>query len=325
MRRREFVAALGIAATWPLPALAARRIPRIGFLAWDSAESEGPYIKEFEAALRELGYIPGESIEIEFRYADSHEDRIVAQAREIAELDVDVIASEGPGVRAAHSATNVIPIVGVLVGDLVAIGLAESLGHPGGNVTGQSILLPEVLTKRAALLREVKPEMKSVGVLFPKGYANGPNYVRVLDKALKTIGLAVQLIEVAEPNDCDRALSDGPGETIDGLVIPELPKFEFGPGALAIATAAARRGLPTAAGLIFARNAGALLGYGVEFAALYRHAATFVDRILKGAKPGDIAIEQPTRFTTIVNLKVAAALGLQIPPTVLAGADEVVE
>jgi len=325
MKRREFIAALGAGATWPLLALAQQRIPRVAYFSAASAEMEKPFFEAFEAGLRELGYIPGKSIEIESRYADGHDDWMAEQARELVALEVDVIVTAGPGVYAAHTATSAIPIVSAVSGDLVAVSVAESLGHPGGNVTGQSIFLPEVLVKRAALLQQVKPAMKSVRVLFPQNYPFTPSYLRAMDAPLRALGLELKLIEVAEPNDCDRALSAGPGASIDGLVVLEIAKFDAGPGPAAIAAAAARHGLPTAGGLHGARNSGFLLGFGVDLGPMFRRAAVFVDKILKGAKPGDIPIERATKFITIVNLKTAAALGLEIPPSVLTQADEVIE
>ena len=325
MRRREFVAALGVAATWPLPLLAQQRIPRVAYFSAASAEMEKPFFETFEAGLRELGYIPGKSIEIVSRYADGHDDRMAEQARELVALGVDVILTSGLGVYAAHAATSAIPIVTAASGDLVATGFAESLGHPGGNVTGQSIFLPEVLAKRVALLQQVKPAMKSVGVLFPQNYPSAPAYLRAMDAPVTALGLQLKPIEIAEPSDCDRALSAGPGASIDGLVVIEIAKFDAGPGPAAIAAAAGRHGLPTAGSPKVARNSGFLLGFGVDLGPMFRRAAVFVDKILKGAKPGDIPIERATKFITTVNLKTAAALGLEIPSAVLGAADEVIE
>jgi putative tryptophan/tyrosine transport system substrate-binding protein len=325
MRRREFVAALGVAATWPLPLLAQQRIPRVAYFGAASAEIEKPFFEAFEAGLRELGYFPGKNIEIVSRYTDGHDDRMAEQAKELAVLKVDVILTAGLGVYAAHAATSAIPIVTAASGDLVATGFAGSLGHPGGNVTGQSIFLPEVLAKRVALLQQVKPAMKSVGVLFPQSYPSAPAYLQAMDAPVTALGLQLKPIEIAEPNDCDRALSSGPGASIDGLVVIEVAKFDAGPGPAAIATAAARHGVPTAGSPKVARNSGFLLGFGVDLGPMFHRAAVFVDKILKGGKPGDIPIERATKFITIVNLRTAAALGLEIPPSVLTQADEVIE
>jgi putative tryptophan/tyrosine transport system substrate-binding protein len=325
MRRREFLITASTAAVWSIGGIAQQRTPRIGFLSpIPAGEVSRPRVDAFEAGLMELGYIPGKSINIEYRYWDT-DNEPAKLARELIAAGVDVIVTYGPSVNATHTMTNAIPIVTVVSGDLVAVGLADSLGHPGGNVTGQSIFVPELLVKRAAMLKQVKPEMRSVGVLFPQNYPNTSAFFRAIDAPIRALAVEPKLIELVDPADCDRALSVAPGASIDGLVVLDNPKFSDNPGASIIAAAAARRGLPTATDVYGPRNGGYLLGFGVDFIPLFRRAAVFVDKILKGAKPGDIPIEQPTKFVTIVNLKTAAALGLQIPPLILAAVDEVIE
>jgi putative ABC transport system substrate-binding protein len=327
MRRRTFLAGLGSATAWPLAARAGQGVPRIGFLGLAPADAEKPLFEAFEAGLSELGYVPGKTIEIEFRTADGlGEDRIAALARELVDLKVDVIVTGGPGVFVAHGVSNTVPIVAAAFGSidqLVAMGIVASLGHPGGSVTGQTFLLDELFVKRIELLKQVKPAMASVGVLTLQG-SSFNQFIPVLEAAVKALGLALEPIEIAGPDDCDRALSAGPGASIGGLMVTDLPQFTVGPGPAAIAAAAARHGLPAAGPAFFASNGG-LLTYAVDIIPLFRRAAAFVDKILKGAKPGDIPIEQATKFVTIVNLKTAKALGIDIPPTVLAAADEVIE
>ena len=205
----------------------------------------------------------------------------------------------------------------------MAFGLAESLAHPGGNVTGGTFFAVEVGVKRVALLKQAKPAMTSVGVLFPRGDPFLTAGLRAGEAQAKALGVEVVPIEVADPSDCERALSAGPGASIGGLHVVEAPKFA-GSWQAEIAAAAARHGLPSAGAPYYGRNGG-LLGYGVDFVAMWRRAAVFIDKILKGAKPGDIPIEQATKFITVVNLKTAKALGLDIPPTLLAAVDEVIE
>jgi putative ABC transport system substrate-binding protein len=305
-------------------ALGGQRIPRIGYLSPAPAESHKEGIAAFEAGLGDLGYVVGETIEIEFRYSDGREDRLAELARQLVDLKVDLIVTEGPAVDAAHRVTQAMPIVGVVTGDLVALGLAESLAHPGGNVTGQTFFNYELDVKRISLLKQVSPTMTSVGLLVLRGSPFVQIARRALDAPVKALGVELKLIEVAEASDCDRALSRDPAAAVGGLAVTEPPNFVIGRAPAAIAAAAARHRLPSAGGLSFATNGG-LLGYGADFLPMFRHAATFVDKILKGAKPGDIPIERATRFQTSVNLKTASALGLDIPPTLLAAADEVIE
>jgi putative tryptophan/tyrosine transport system substrate-binding protein len=322
MRRRDFIAALGsAAAAWPFVARAQQRIPRVGYLSPAPAEQEAEAFAAFKAGLSELGYVPGKTIEIEWRFTDGDAEKA---ARELIDLNVDVIVSSGGGVYAAHKLSRTVPIVTTATGDLVGQGLAESLAHPGGNITGMTIFQPEVGVKRIALLKQIKPAITTVGVVVQQGLPSVPSYLRAMDVLVKPLGVELVPIEVADPSDCERALSAGPGASIGGLVVLDFPQLIVGPGPAAVATAALRHGLPSAGPLSFPSNGG-LLSYAIEYVPMFRRAAYFVDKILKGAKPGDIPIEQATKFITIVNLKTAKALGLDIPPTLLAAADEVIE
>ena len=328
MRRRTFLAGLA-AAAWPRRARAQPHVPRIGYLGLAPVDAEKPLFEAFVAGLRELGYIPGKTIEIEFRTADGRgEDRMAELAGELVNLKVDIIMTGGPGVIAAHKVTNTLPIVMPTFGEideLVSLGIvARSLARPGGTVTGQTFFTSELFLKRIELLKQVKPAMTSVGALVLQGSSLNSVGIPVLDAKVKALGLTLEPIEVAEPAGCDSALSAGPGASIGGLMVTDMPQFTVGPGPAAIAAAALRHGLPAAGPNSIAQNGG-LLGYGVDILPMFRRAATFVDKILKGAQPGDIPIEQATKFITIVNLKTAHALSLDIPQTLLAAADEVIE
>jgi putative tryptophan/tyrosine transport system substrate-binding protein len=204
------------------------------------------------------------------------------------------------------------------------MGIVASLAHPGGNVTGQIFFFNELVVKRVELLKLLRPTMTRVGLLVIQDNPSLPSLLRDLDASAGALGVNLEPIEVAEPSDCDRALSAGRALSIDGLVVTDMPQFSVGRQPASIASAVARRGLPTVGLPSFPRNGG-LLGYGVDFVSMWRRAPTFVDKILKGAKPGDVPIEQATKFETIVNLKTAKTLGVEIPPTVLAAADEVIE
>ena len=325
MRRRTFLAGLGTAAAaGPFAARADARIPRIGYLSQLPADAVKLMFEALKAGLIELGYVPGKTVEIELRFADGSEEREVKLARELVDLKVDVIVTGGMGVIAAHKATNTIPIVATSTPDPVALGLADSLAHPGGNVTGGTFFTFELDVKRIALLKQVKPAMTRVGLIDPPGDPFQAARLRTADAPLKALGVELEPIEVMDPSDCERALSAARTASIGGLTVVDAPQFIVGPGAAAIAAAAARHGLPGAGGVSLAANGG-LLGYGVDFVSMSRRAATFVDKILKGARPGDIPIEQATKFITVINLKTAKALGLDIPPTLLAAADEVIE
>lgn len=319
MRRRTFIATLGCAAVWPPMGRAQQRVPRVGFLGTNEI-----YLRDFEAGLRDLGYVPSKTIEIESRFAAGGEDRMAELASELVELKVDVIVTNGPGVFGARRVTKTIPIVAATADDLVLHSFADSLAHPGGNVTGETFFFAELFVKRVELMKEIQPTMASVGLLLTRGRSLNPMLLRSVEAPIKAIGVEPKPIEIAQASECDRALSAGPGASIDGLVVADTAEFLAAPEAAGIAAAAARHGLPSAGGLAFARNGG-LLGYGVDFAPMFRRAAVFVDRILKGAKPNDIPIERATTFHFVVNLKTAKTLGLEIPPTQLAAADEVVE
>lgn len=315
MKRRTFLTTLCSALTWPLAAGSQQRIARIGYLAAQSVDKDAPLYEAFRAGLGDLGYVEGKTIEILPRFLEQKETQLAALAQELVDLKVEVIATAASGVYAAHKVTKTVPIVVCAGGDLVALGLAESLAHPGGNITGSAILGPELVVKRTEFLKLVKPSIATLGLLMPRGSSATANYLRVLDAPTKALGLKVTLIEISNVDDCDRALAEGPGASVAALVVSDL---------IPDAAAAERRGLPTAGTFSFAKSGG-LVGYGVDFPALYRRAAAFVDMILRGANAADIPIEQASRFKTIINLKTAAALGLDIPATVLAFADEVIE
>jgi putative tryptophan/tyrosine transport system substrate-binding protein len=250
-------------------------------------------------------------------------------ARQLAQLvsqftlAVALILTAGPGVSAARSVTTSVPIVMDSQLDAVATGVAESLSHPGGNVTGFTFLLPELASKRLELIKQVKPSLTRVGLLL-QGRSDSPVNRVVFDAANRMAAkLNTELvpITVEEAVEVGRALSDVPGPPVGGLVVSDAP---YDVDSALIADAARSRGLPSIGAPKYP-SAGGLLGYGVDFPAIYRRSAILVDKILKGAKPGDIPIEQATKFITIVNLKTAKALGIDIPPTVLASADEVIE
>jgi putative tryptophan/tyrosine transport system substrate-binding protein len=328
MRRREFVSLLvGAAAAWPVAgrAQADKRIPVIGYLNPSSAADDQRlgYGAAFREGLSDLGYVVGESLRIEARYADRQFNRLQTLAAELVGLNVDVIAAVGSeALYATHAVSATVPIV-TMFGAVVGSGLFRSLAHPEGHVTGVAIFYNEIAVKRLELLKQAQPSLRKVGLIF-QGRNDGPMFQRLLYEAKETatrldVGLAP--IGVPLASEVERALSDAPGGPVDGFVMAD--SWLMADSAL-IADIAQRRALPSIGPLVYP-SAGGLLGYGSDFVQMSRRAAIFVDKILKGAKPGDIPVELSTTFKTIVNLKTAGALGLEIPPALLAGADEVIE
>jgi putative tryptophan/tyrosine transport system substrate-binding protein len=325
MRRREFITLLGSSvAAWPLAARARQpeRLARIGYLGLTSASQLVGAIDAFSAGLRDLGYVEGRNLHIEFRFADGDEDRLPALATELVALNVDVIVTYATGVFAAQRATATIPIVMATAPDLVAIGVVASLSHPGGNVTGLTFFVPELMAKRLELLREVVPSMTQAGVLLLRDNPSTGSVLDAMGVTAKALGGGLQPIEVGGPREFESAFSAWADKQIGGLVILDHPDFLA--NVEAIAALAAKRRLPSIGALELPASGG-LMGYGVRFSELFRRAAALVDKILKGAKPGDIPVEQATKFKLVLNLKTAKALGVEIAAALVARSDEVIE
>jgi putative ABC transport system substrate-binding protein len=322
MRRREFIGLLGGAAAWPLRARAQQqdRIARIGYLY--PLPPDGAVYDEFRAGLRDLGYVEGKNLRIESRYSEGHSDRLPGLTAELIDLKVDVIVTSGEGLYAAARITKTVPIVMAAAADVVAMGLVASLAHPGGNITGETILVPELIAKRLEFLKQAVPSMTRAGLLMPRDSPATGNALSVISGAAKALKVELRPVMVSDAGEIESAIARAVDEQIGGLVLTDGVPFI---GLVAeIAAIAQRLRLASSGGPGFAASGG-LIGYGVYFRPMFRHAATFVDKILKGAKPGDIPIEQPTKFKTLINLKTAKALGIEIPTTLLASADEVIE
>jgi len=325
MRRREFITLVGgAAATWPLSARAQqpRKIPRIGYLMnWSGPTS---FDESFEFGLREIGYIVGQDIAIEHRWTEGKSDLLASLARELVALNVDVIVTGGgDSVRAAKEATTSIPIVMAVSADAVADGLVQSLAHPGGNVTGRSVYAPELTLKRIELLKDTLPSLALVGVLRNVQNTGGLRQVREAEKAGEALGVAITQLETRIPEGLEdamtRAARAGAGAV---LIISDSSTIN---NRAQIGAAALRQRLLT----MFANKAyligGGLMSYGPDIADSFRLSAAYVNKILKGAKPADLPVEQPTKFEFVINLKTAKALGIDIPPALLMRADEVIE
>jgi putative tryptophan/tyrosine transport system substrate-binding protein len=294
MRRREIVSLLIAAAAWPFAARAQPngRIPVIGYLypVSEADDRQMGCAAAFREGLRDLGYVEGENLRIEARYADRQFDQLKPLVAELVGLNVELIVTAGPGVLAAHGVTTKVPIVMAAYADPVAMGIVESLSHPGGNVTGLTFFWPELQSKRLELIKEVHPSLTRVGLLL-LGRSDSPANRIVLDLANGTAAkLKIELmpIAVAGAGEVERALADAPGGPVGALVVDDAPTFLE--DSAIIADVAQRRGLLSIGAPMFA-SAGGLLGYGVDFPPMWRPPRPSLDKILKGAKPGDLPIE----------------------------------
>lgn len=295
------------------------KVPHIGFLR---AESPDALLDAFREGLRDLGYADGQSVVIEQRWANGYLDRLPGLAADLVRLKVEVIVTAStPGVLAAKRATSTIPIVIASSGDPAANGIVASLAHPGGNITGNTLMIEEVAIKRLELLKEAVPRITRVGVLWS---ASNPVYARIvkqLEMAAPRVKVQIQVVAVHSPDELDHALSEIKNGRCDGLYVFEDPVFRSSSKVMDFAASAR---LPAIyGGSEFVANGG-MMSYGTNTFEMFRHAAVFVDKILKGAKPADLPIERPTKFELAVNLKTAKALGIAIPDSVLLRADQVI-
>jgi putative tryptophan/tyrosine transport system substrate-binding protein len=324
MKRREFISLLGGAAAWPLAAGAQQpgKLPTIGFLgATPSAESQR--VAAFVQRLRELAWIDGRNLAIEYRWAEGRPERVSEIAAEFVRIKIDVIVTVAtPPTLAAKQATAVIPIVFAAVSDPVGTGLVASLARPGGNVTGLANQLSDTASKRLELLREVVPGLRRLAIMANVG---NPASVLEMGEAQATarmLGLEVTTSEIRRAKDIAPAFK-ALRERADALYLCPDPLMNTNRTGINILAVGAR--LPTMYGLREYVEAGGLMSYGPNLPDQFRRVADIVDKILRGAKPGDIPVEQPTRFDLVINLTTANALGLEIPATLLARADEVIE
>jgi putative tryptophan/tyrosine transport system substrate-binding protein len=325
VRRRDFVALAGGIAAWPLLAHAQTgKLYRIGFLGNSTAALEANLTAQFRDGLRDLGYDEGKNIVIEYRWADGKYDRFPSLIAELIALKVDVIVTAGtPATFAVKKATSSIPLVMVAVGDPVGTGVVPSLARPGGNITGLSSMAPDLEGKRLQLLREVVPKLSRVAVMWNPVNPFHVISLKNVNAAAQTLQMKVQPVEVRVTEDIEPALAAILTARPEALVILADRVFLHNRGRLM--DFAARNRLPGIYAYRELVEAGGLMSFGPSYEDMHRRAATYVDEILKGAKPGDLPIQQPTKFDLVINMKAANALGLAIPPTLLARADEVIE
>jgi ABC-type uncharacterized transport system substrate-binding protein len=327
MDRRAFLGTLAgglLAAPRAADAQQAGKVYRIGYLSGGSSTLTH-LIDAFRQGLRELGWVEGQNIVIDYRFAEGRLDRLPDLAAEIVRLKVDVIvAAPSPPAAAAKNTTGTIPIVMIGAGDPIAQGLIASLARPGGNITGLAYSVgQEIFGKQLALLKEAVPKVRRVAVLWNPAVPTLAPAIGEVKVAARSLGVQLQLLEARGPNDFDSAFAAMARERAGALLV--ITDSVFTTHRIRLADLAARSRLPAAYTNRQPVDAGGLMSYGPSFPDLWRRAATYVDKILKGAKPADLPVQQPTKFELVINLKTAKALGLTIPPSLLARADEVIE
>ena len=329
MKRRDFITLLGgTAAAWPLAARAQQRerIRRIGVLMTTSDDAEGQArLAAFLQGLQEAGWAVGRNARIDLRWGGGDAVRAQSQAKELVGLGVDIILANGtPSLVAATRATDTIPIVFVAVADPVAQGFVRSLAQPGGMITGFGVEEPSMGAKWVEVLKEIAPRVTSITVMFNPDTAP---YARMFLPSMEAVRSVAQfeLIEapVASENDVERAITTAAARPAAGLIV--LPDSFLNSRRELIVAATAKQRLPTIYSVSEFTRSGGLIAYGIERTDLFRRAATYVDRILTGTKPADLPVQQPTKFELTINLKTAKTLSLEVPPTLLARADEVIE
>lgn len=329
MKRRDLLGLLGGAAvTRSLVAVAQEKaVPVIGFLALGNFEQAKLFLVPFREGLSETGYVDGQNVRIEYRWAEGKPERFPALAAELVRLKVDVILAGGGtlGALAAKHATTTVPIVFAGVGDPVSERLVTNLARPGGNITGFSALPEELIGKWLELLKEASPRVSLIALLLKPDADSRANQVRLkeADVAARALGVELQVFEARGPEDFDRVFSDISAARAGALVVQTTPAFNVEYHRLV--ELALKHGLPMVSSWRYYAVAGGLMSYGPDFAGLNRRAGIYVGKILNGTKPADLPVEQPTKFELVINLKTANALGLNLPQSLLARADEVIE
>jgi putative tryptophan/tyrosine transport system substrate-binding protein len=326
MRRRGVVSLVGGAATWSLAARAQQKaMPVIGSLNSSAPGPAAPFVAAFIRGLRDTGYVEGQNLIVEYRYAEGHSDRLPALAADLVARKVDVIQTSGgaPAIRAAKEATSMIPIVFGSGDDPVEAGFVASLARPGGNLTGVSFLVAELHPKRFELLRELIPQAKTIALLVNPNSANGDRVMREMQDAARPSGVQLLILKVSTEDEIDTAFATLVRRQAGGLLVQADPFINSRRDQ--VVTLAAHHAIPAIYEFREFATAGRLISYGPSLLAVYRQVGIYAGRILKGIKPADLPVEQPTTFELAINVKTAKALGLTIPPSILARADEVIE
>ena len=325
MRRREFITLLGgAAAAWPLAVRAQQpKVPVIGLLDTTSPENNIDQLRAFRQGLKETGYVEGENVAISYRFAENQIDRLRELADDLVQQQVVVIVTFASGVFAAKAATTTIPIVFVIADDPVRLGLVTSLARPGGNLTGINFLNAELSAKRLELLRELIPAATRIAVLVTPSGSSTDSAFRNMDTAARDAGLQIQVVKVSTSQEIDAAFVTFARDRPDALFVSPDPFFRS--RRMQLTHLATRYAIPATYALRDYCEAGGLMSYGASLADAYRQVGVYTGRILKGAKPVDLPVVQASKFELIINAQAAKILGLDIPPTLLARADEVIE
>ena len=327
MRRRKFITLLGAASTWPFASRAQQKaMPVIGFLGGSASPGPvAPLLAAFRQGLSETGYVEGQNLAIEYRWAEGRYDRLPAFAADLVDRKVDLIVATGgsPSALAAKNATSTIPIIFLGGSDLIAEGLAASLARPGGNLMGLLIFGSELTPKRLELLSDLVPQAGVIALLVNPTKLDTQELIKDMQKAARVKGVQLPILKAGTENEIDSAFATLAQLRVGALVVAS--DAFFANRREQIVALASRHAIPTIYDWREFTVSGGLISYGISFMASYRQLGTYAEKILKGAKPADLPVEQPTKFELVINLKTAHALGLSVPQTLLARADEVIE
>jgi putative ABC transport system substrate-binding protein len=325
LKRREFIALLGSAAAWPFAARAQQPspIPLIGFLSAATREGFAPYVAAFHQGLREIGFVEGRNVAVEYQFAEDHFDRLPALAANLIQRPVAVMAADARAIQVAKNLTTTVPIVFMSGSDPVRTGLVASLDRPGGNLTGVTILASDLTAKRFSLLHDLVPRAPTIGVLSDTTSPRADFVVQEVRAAAQRLGVSIRVIGAGTESELEAAFATLAQEGVSAVFINNgFFFFSFGER---IAALAARHRLPSSGELRNFVEGGGLMSYGPSLADAFRQVGRYAGRILKGEKAADLPVMQPTKFDFLINLKTARAIGFTIPPAVLAIADEVIE